>query len=52
MKLALLRNSYPFFTERTETEIEKDTRSEPFDLKSLFEALDVENVSTTTSDTG
>lgn len=51
MKLTLLRNSYPLFTERTKAEIEKDTRSEPFDLESFFEALDVENVSTATSDT-
>jgi len=45
-KLTLFRNLDPFFAERTKAEVEEDTRSQPSDFKTLFETLDMEDMTT------
>ena len=52
MQLAFRDHIDPFFTERTCTKIKKYSWGQPFDLKSFFQAFDMENMATTTPNTG
>ncbi len=52
VQLTVFTNCDPLFTERTITEVEEDTRREPFDLEPFLEALHMEYMATLAHDAG
>jgi hypothetical protein len=48
VKLIFRGHFDPFFAQRTYTKVEKNSWSEPLDLKSLFDTSEVENVTAST----
>ena len=50
VKFIFWRNFNPLFAQRTNTETEQNSWSEPLNLESLFNALEMENMSTSTLD--
>jgi hypothetical protein len=48
VKLIFWRYFDPLFAQRTNTEIKQNSRSEPLDLESLLDALEMENMSAST----
>ena len=45
-KFAFFRNFDPFFTERAKAKVEEDSRSQPSDLKTLFQTLYMKDMAT------